>query len=112
MTSLLLTGIGELVTNDPGHDGTPLGLVADAAVVVEGGRVAWVGRRPEAPAADVGRDLGGRAVIPGFVDSHSHLVFAGDRAGRVRRPDGGRDATPRAASGPRSPPPAPPATSS
>ena len=80
MTSILLTGIGELVTNDPVHDGTPLGVVHDAAVVLEGRRVAWVGPRSQAPAADDARDLGGRAVIPGFVDSHSHLVFAGDRA--------------------------------
>ncbi len=80
MTSLLVTGIGELVTNDPAHDGTPLGLLADAAVVVESGRVSWVGARRSAPAADAARDLGGRAVLPGFVDSHSHLVFAGDRA--------------------------------
>lgn len=80
MSTLLLTGIGELVTNDPSHDGTPLGLLEDAAVVVEGGRVAWVGARTAAPAADVARDLGGRAVVPGFVDSHSHLVFAGDRS--------------------------------
>jgi imidazolonepropionase len=80
MTSLLLTGIAELATNDPVHDGTPLGLVHDAAVVLEGRTVAWVGRRVDASAADEVRDLGGRAVIPGFVDSHSHLVFAGDRA--------------------------------
>ncbi len=80
MTSLLLTGIGELVTNDPVHDGTPLGLVRDAAVVLEGRRVAWVGTRLEAPTTDDVRDLGGRAVLPGFVDSHSHLVFAGDRS--------------------------------
>jgi imidazolonepropionase len=80
MSSLLLTGIGELVTNDPAHDGTPLGLIRDAAVVLEGRRVAWVGRRLEAPDGDEIRDLGGRAVIPGFVDSHSHLVFAGDRS--------------------------------
>ena len=80
MTSLLLTGIAELVTNDPTHDGTPLGLIEDAAVVVEGRRIVWVGRRLEAPDADTSRDLAGRAVLPGFVDSHSHLVFAGDRA--------------------------------
>ena len=54
--------------------------LADAAVVVEGSRIAWVGPAAEAPAADVRVDAGGRAVIPGFVDSHSHLVFAGDRA--------------------------------
>lgn len=80
MSSVLLTGVAELVTNDPTHDGTPLGLVEDAAVVIEQGDVAWVGRRTDAPAADVVRDLGGRAVLPGFVDSHSHLVFAGDRS--------------------------------
>ncbi len=80
MTTLLLTGIAELVTNDPTHDGTPHGILEDAAVVVDGHRIAWVGRRTDAPAADAARDLGGRAVIPGFVDSHSHLVFAGDRA--------------------------------
>jgi imidazolonepropionase len=74
--SLLLTGIGELTTHDPSHDG-PLD---DAALVVEGGRVAWTGPRSEAPAADASYDVGGRAVIPGFVDSHSHLLFAGDRS--------------------------------
>ena len=81
MTSLLLTGIGQLVTNDPSlGDGTPLGLLHDAAVVLDGRRVAWVGAAADAPAADDARDLGGRAVVPGFVDSHSHLVFAGDRS--------------------------------
>lgn len=80
MTAVLLTGIGELVTNDPVHDGTPLGLIQDAAVVLDGRRVAWVGPRQDAPDADAAREVGGRAVIPGFVDSHSHLVFAGDRA--------------------------------
>jgi imidazolonepropionase len=81
MTSLVLRHIGELVTNDPSlGDGTPLGLLADAALVVEGGRVAWVGPTAEAPAADVVQEAGGRAVVPGFVDSHSHLVSAGDRS--------------------------------
>jgi imidazolonepropionase len=56
MSSLLLTGIGELVTNDPVHDGTPLGLVRDAAVVLEGSRVAWVGPRLDAPDADAARE--------------------------------------------------------
>lgn len=79
MTSLLLTGIGSLVTNDTAH-GPLIGELRDAAVVIEGGRFAWVGRRLDAPAADSSLDLGDRAVIPGFVDSHSHLVFAGDRA--------------------------------
>ena len=77
----LVTGIGELVTNDPAQgDGSALGVLHDAAVVVEDGRVAWVGRAAQAPPADERRDLGGRAVVPGFVDPHAHLVFAGDRA--------------------------------
>jgi imidazolonepropionase len=80
MSSILLTGIAELATNDPVHDGSPVGLLTDAAVVVEAGRVSWVGRRTDAPATDDVRELGGRAVVPGFVDSHSHLVFAGDRS--------------------------------
>lgn len=79
MSALLLTGIGSLVTNDPAHGGL-LGELRDAAIVVEGGRIAWVGSRRAAPAADSSADLGDRTVIPGFVDSHSHLVFAGDRS--------------------------------
>ena len=74
MTSTVITGIGELTTH--AHD-RPL---TDAAVVVEGSRIAWVGAAAEAPAADQQVDAGGRAVVPGFVDSHSHLVFAGDRS--------------------------------
>jgi imidazolonepropionase len=76
----LWTGIGELVTNDAVHDGTPLGVLHDAALVVEHDRIAWLGQRLSAPDADTARDFAGRAVIPGFVDSHSHLVFAGDRS--------------------------------
>jgi imidazolonepropionase len=79
MTSTVVTNIGELVTNDPDADDL-LGAIADAALVVEGGRVAWVGPSKDAPAADELVDAGGRTVLPGFVDSHSHLVFAGDRA--------------------------------
>jgi len=79
MTSTLLTNIAELSTNDPQRAGV-LGIVEHAAVVIEGGRVAWVGSAHEAPAADAHVDVAGRAVVPGFVDSHSHLVFAGDRA--------------------------------
>ncbi len=81
MSSLLVTGIGQLVTNDStAGDGSALGLLSGAALVVEGGRVAWVGPAAGAPAADAVYDVGGRAVVPGFVDSHSHLVFAGDRS--------------------------------
>jgi imidazolonepropionase len=79
--SLLVDGIGELVTNVAGTgDGGPLGLRRDAAVLVEDGRVAWVGPSRYAPAADRRIDAQGGAVLPGFVDSHAHLVFAGDRA--------------------------------
>jgi len=76
--SLLIDNIGELVTND-GGDG-PLGLLRDVAVVVEGERIGWVGPRNRAPAADRRFDAESAAVLPGFVDSHAHLVFAGDRA--------------------------------
>ncbi|MFI0791384.1 imidazolonepropionase [Micromonospora rubida] len=81
MSSLLVDNIGELVTNVPGTgDGSPLGLRRDAAVLVEEERVAWVGPARYAPAADRRIDAGGAAALPGFVDSHAHLVFAGDRA--------------------------------
>jgi imidazolonepropionase len=74
--ALLLDNIGELVTNE--HD--DLGLRRDVALVVDDGRVAWIGRRGQAPAADARIDCEHATVIPGFVDSHSHLVFAGDRS--------------------------------
>jgi imidazolonepropionase len=83
---LLVAGIGELATNNPqvvdnkSGDAAPLGLITDAALIVEDGRIAWVGPAAEAPDADRREDLAGRAVVPGFVDSHAHLVFAGDRA--------------------------------
>ncbi len=81
MGATVIDGIGQLVTCDPRlGDGSALGLLHDAALVVDGDRVAWAGPRSEAPAADALVDAGGRAVIPGFVDSHSHLVFAGDRS--------------------------------
>ncbi|CCW10239.1 MULTISPECIES: imidazolonepropionase [Rhodococcus] len=78
----LLDNIGCLVTNDPELDRGPLGVLVDAAVVVGEGLIRWVGPRdrvPEGAAADR-HDLQGRAVLPGFVDSHTHLVFAGERA--------------------------------
>jgi imidazolonepropionase len=76
--ALLVTGIGELTVNDPqAVDNLPS---VDAAFVAEDGRIAWTGPASAAPAADTQLDLAGRAVIPGFVDSHAHLVFAGDRA--------------------------------
>ncbi|CAB5018244.1 MAG: imidazolonepropionase [Actinobacteria bacterium] len=75
-----LLNIGSLVTNDPTLGDGMLGLIPDAAVVIEDGRIAWVGPSSDAPAASAAIDLEGRAVLPGFVDSHAHLLFAGDRA--------------------------------
>jgi imidazolonepropionase len=81
MTTTLVDNIGLLVTNDPSNgDGSVLGVVRDAAMVIEADRVAWVGRRAHAPAADARVDLDRQTVVPGFVDSHSHLIFASDRA--------------------------------
>src|SRR6185503_13159725 len=73
--SQLVTGIGELSTLDPA-----VGTLRDAALVVADGRIAWVGPAREAPAADRRIDVEGAAVVPGFVDTHAHLVFAGDRS--------------------------------
>ena len=81
MSSALFTNIASLVTNDPELGEGPLGVVNDAALVVNDGVVAWVGSRADAPTADERIDLDGRAAMPGFVDSHAHLMFAGDRAG-------------------------------
>src|SRR4249920_61679 len=78
MTSTLITGIGELVTCD-GTGPDLLGIQPNAAVVVEDKEIVWIGAATRAPAADTAIDVGGRSIIPGFVDSHSHLVFAGDR---------------------------------
>ncbi|MBR8742781.1 imidazolonepropionase [Nocardiopsis sp. MG754419] len=78
--TVLVDGIATLVTNDPSLGSGPLGEIADAALVLEGDRVAWAGPSAAAPAADVRIDADGRCVVPGFVDSHSHIVFAGDRS--------------------------------
>ncbi|WP_205325301.1 imidazolonepropionase [Glycomyces sp. YM15] len=72
--SLLIANIGELFTADPEN-----GVMFDAAIVADGDRIVWIGLNADAPPADERLDAGGRAVIPGFVDSHAHLVFAGDR---------------------------------
>jgi imidazolonepropionase len=82
--SVLITNIGELVTNAPLEAVSvaspgPFAALADAAIVLDGGLVAWTGPAAQAPAADEAVDAGGRAVLPGFVDSHAHLVFAGER---------------------------------
>ncbi len=75
MTAVLVTGIGELTTHEPDR-----AVRRDAAVVLVDGVVAWVGDDRDAPAADERIDAAGAAAIPGFVDSHSHVVFAGDRS--------------------------------
>ncbi|WP_338538633.1 imidazolonepropionase [Janibacter terrae] len=77
--STLVTGIGELVTCDGSGEGGA-GPRADHALVVEEGSIAWLGPASAAPAADTVIDVEGRCVTPGFVDSHAHLVFAGDRS--------------------------------
>ncbi|WP_167132046.1 imidazolonepropionase [Paramicrobacterium chengjingii] len=92
----LITNIAELVTNDQlvtndeqaqdavGQrlaDDSALGILCDAAVLLDGDRIAWVGDAASAPTdADEIVDAAGQAVIPGFVDSHTHLVFGGDRS--------------------------------
>ncbi|GAB2509728.1 imidazolonepropionase [Nocardia heshunensis] len=74
VTATLITGIGELTTNTE-----EFGVLTDAALVLEGERIAWIGPSASTPDADHRVDVGGRAVLPGWVDSHTHLVFAGDR---------------------------------
>lgn len=72
--STLFTGISEL------HTVSEAGTLDDAAIVVTDGVVSWVGQRSQAPAADDIVDCGGRAVLPGWVDSHTHMIFDGDRS--------------------------------
>jgi imidazolonepropionase len=86
MTRTLVDHIGLLVTNDSSVDGTILGLIPAAAFMVEDGFVTWVGQSQEAARSDVVNRINahGRCVIPGFVDSHTHLVFAGDRSEEFR----------------------------
>ncbi len=78
MTATVVDNIGMLVTNEPELGEGPLGIVRDAALVIADGSVAAIDRA--GAAADERIDAGGRCVIPGFVDSHTHLVFAGDRS--------------------------------
>ncbi len=83
MTSVAVLNAGLVVTNDPQLGDGPLGRLRDAAVVIEDGRVAWIGPSRDLP-EQAGRsrlDAQGRCVVPGYVDSHSHLVFGGDRVG-------------------------------
>lgn len=86
MSHTLIDNIGLLVTNDSSIGGSPLGLIENAAIVIEGGDIKWVGRTGEFSRSDVDDsvDALGRCIIPGFVDSHSHIIFAGDRGAEFR----------------------------
>lgn len=86
MWRMLISNIGLLVTNDSTQDGTPLGIIKDAALVIENGVISWVGSNRETAKSDFKNsiDACGNCVIPGFVDSHSHIIFAGDRSDEFR----------------------------
>jgi imidazolonepropionase len=78
--SIAITNIGSLVTNDQGLGLGILGELTNAALVIENEKVVWVGNANQVPATDQRIDVEGKAVIPGFVDSHAHLLFAGERS--------------------------------
>ena len=80
MSSTLYTNINSLITNDLQLENGLLGELTDAAFVEQDGYIKWVGSATDAPECDKRISLEGKAVLPGFVDSHAHLVFAGDRA--------------------------------
>lgn len=80
MSTVAITDIGSLVTNDPTVGHGALGLLEDAALVIQDGVVSWVGHKSQLQATDELISVEGRTVLPGFVDSHAHLMFAGDRA--------------------------------
>ena len=100
----MITDIGLLVTNDPTLGTGPTGELRDAAVLIENGRISWLGPAAEAPGANDAIDdaargnarpldivsAGGDCVIPGFVDSHTHLVFGGDRSAEFEARMSGR----------------------
>jgi len=78
--SFTLTNISQLVTNNSAIGDGDLGVITNAAITVTDGIVSWVGQVSDADSSVPKKDVGGRALIPGFVDSHSHLMFAGDRS--------------------------------
>jgi imidazolonepropionase len=81
MSTRVILNIGELITNDPSMgDESVMGRCHDGAVVLDSERVLWIGPSAQAPEADEMIDAEGAAVVPGFVDSHTHLVFAGERS--------------------------------
>lgn len=75
MSTTLITNISEAFTSDSDHT-----LIPDAAILIKDETIAWIGAANDAPQADEVIDAGYRAALPGWVDSHSHLVFAGDRS--------------------------------
>ena len=81
----LVTGIGELTTQDESSE-----RLHDAALVIGEGRILWIGPAAQAPAADRRTDVAGRAVLPGWVDTHTHLVFGGDRSAEFEARMAGR----------------------
>ena len=78
--SIAITNIGSLVTNDQSLGSGILGEISNASLVIENGKIAWVGKTNDVPNTDQQIDVVGKAVIPGFVDSHAHLLFAGERS--------------------------------
>ncbi len=80
MSQTLVKNIGLLVTNNPSLGSTQLGILENAALLAENGQITWVGDSQSAPTAQNVIDANGKCVIPGFVDSHTHLIFAGDRS--------------------------------
>jgi imidazolonepropionase len=99
VNSMALTGIGALATCDSRYGRGPLGIIERAALIIEDGVIVYVGPESSGPletGPDIRVDVSGRCVMPGFVDSHTHLVFAGNRAdefaarmaGRPYRPGG------------------------
>ncbi len=80
MSSHAIFNIASLVTNDEQIGDGKIGEIKNAAMVIEDGLIKWVGSSSAVPETDTARDLEGLAIIPGFVDSHAHLVFAGDRS--------------------------------
>ncbi|GGB57608.1 imidazolonepropionase [Deinococcus soli (ex Cha et al. 2016)] len=83
MTQTLFTNISQLVTPAPGVQRgaamRSLTVIPDAAMLVSGGVIRWVGPRTDAPGTAQEHDLGGVAVVPGLTDPHTHAVWAGDR---------------------------------
>ena len=80
MSSVAITNIGSLVTNDSDLGDGALGIRSNAAIIVVDGKIAWVGDSQSVGVTDNRISVSGKTVIPGFVDSHAHLVFAGDRS--------------------------------